>query len=204
MAYGSWRDTGGGKLQPTGDSPKMDWIFQFLEERGVTGKDKDDWMPEKGSAYKYVIMSHLTEVVDDIEGQLNKRGIETLKITGAVTGRRREDAVVRFQSDDKRMRVILINTMTGGESIELDAWCDEMVIVDETFVADDQVQGEGRINNRSGRVSPRTWWYLRTADTIEESIAESNWMQHDLQHKLLDGRRGVKAALHLIRGGKAE
>jgi hypothetical protein len=75
-----------------------------------------------------------------------------------------------------------------------------MVILDETFVADDQVQGEGRINNRSGRVSPRTWWYLRTANTIEQSIAEGNWMQHDLQHKLLDGRRGVQTALHLIRG----
>ena len=101
---------------------------------------------------------------------------------------------------DKRTRVMLLNTMTGGESIELDAWCDEMVIVDETFVADDQVQLEGRINNRSGRVAPRTWWYLTMADTVEERIAEGNWTQHNLQHKLLDGRRGVQTALHLIRG----
>jgi hypothetical protein len=97
---------------------------------------------------------------------------------------------------------MLIQTVTGGVSIDLDAWCDEMVILDETFVADDQVQLEGRINNRSGRVSPRMWYYVRVADTIQMKIAASNWSQHNLQHELLDGRRGVKKALHLIRGDR--
>jgi SNF2 family DNA or RNA helicase len=200
LAFGTWDNPGGkGVLVPTQDSPKLEWLVEFLTTRGVAGPPKERWFPESGAAYKYVVASQFTQIVDSLEILLNGMGINTLKITGDVTGARRNSAVDKFQSDDRSVRVMLLNTMTGGESIELDAWCDEMVILDETYVADDQVQLEGRINNRSGRVAPRTWWYVRTADTIEQTIAEQNYMQHDLQHKLLDGRRGVELALHLIR-----
>lgn len=203
MAYGVWTDDKlNGVLRPTGESPKAEWIFQFLRERGITGKPKDDWLPEKGSAYKYVIASQWTQVLEDLESQLNKAGIKTLKITGDVSGTRRTKAQEQFQSNDTTVRVILLQTKTGGVALDLDAWCDEMVVIDETYVADDQVQLEGRTNNRSGRIAPRTWWYLLCADTIEQSIAEGNYNQHNLQHKLLDGRRGVELALHLIRGGE--
>jgi len=49
-------------------------------------------------------------------------------------------------------------------------------------------------------VSPRMWHYVRTAGTIAQKIAERNYEQHNMQHELLDKRRGVKAALHLLRG----
>lgn len=198
LAFGLWQSGKGQQLVPTGVSPKMDWLVDFLDKRGVTG-GKDEWFPEPGAAYKYVVGSHMTEVVDAVEFSLNKLGIKTIKITGGVTGARRTAAQDLFQSDDTEFRVMLVSTTAGGESIDLDAWCDEMVILDETWIADDQVQLEGRINNRSGRVSPRTWWYVRTEGTIEQKIADENFMQHNLQHKLLDGRRGVEVALHLVR-----
>lgn len=206
LAYGQWEwSYGDGPndrriLMPTDSSPVLEWLVQFLAARGITGKKTTSWMPEPGTAFKYVVGSQFTEVLDAIERDLNRKGIQTLKITGAVTGRRRTDAQARFQSKDDTERVMLIQTQTGGVAIDLDAWCDEMVILDETWVADDQVQLEGRINNRSGRVSPRMWHYVRVADTIQTKIAESNYAQHSLQHKLLDGRRGVDTALHLIRG----
>ena len=200
MAWGRW-EYNGGKLTPTTDSAKWEWLLEFLQARGITGKKTKDWLPEKGTAYKYVIASQFTEILDFLQDELGRKGIPALKITGGVTGTARTSAVAKFQSDDKEFRVMLIQTITGGVSIDLDAWCDEMVILDETFIADQQVQLEGRINNRSGRVSPRMWHYLRTADTMDQKLAEGNWAQHDLQHKLLDGRRGVKTALHLIRGG---
>lgn len=199
LAYGTWTQYGT-KLTPGGDSPKADKLMEWLAERGITGKATRDWLPEPGTAYKYVVASQMTEILDDIEKRLTTKGIPTMKITGAVTGRNRTDAIARFQSDDKEFRVMLIQSQTGGVGIDLDAWSDEMVILDETFVADDQVQLEGRINNRSGRVSPRMWWYFRTANTIEQKIAESNYAQHVTQHNLLDGRRGIKVALHLLRG----
>ncbi|WNM68247.1 DNA helicase [Microbacterium phage MortySmith] len=199
MAWGRW-EKWGDKLTPTLDSAKWEWLLEFLQARGITGKKTKDWLPEKGTAYKYVIASQFTEILDFLQEELGRKGIPALKITGGVTGRARTDAVAKFQSEDKQFRVMLIQTITGGVSIDLDAWCDEMVILDETFIADQQVQLEGRINNRSGRVSPRMWHYVRTNDTMDLKIAESNYGQHDLQHKLLDGRRGIKTALHLIRG----
>jgi hypothetical protein len=199
MAWGRW-DYGQDGLEPTLESAKWEWLLEFLQARGITGKKTTTWMPEPGTAYKYVVASQFTQILDMLERELNRKGIPTLKITGGVTGTKRTDAVAKFQSKDDVYRVMLIQTITGGVSIDLDAWCDEMVILDETFVADQQVQLEGRINNRSGRVSPRMWWYVRTADTMDVKVAESNYVQHDLQHRLLDGRRGIKTALHLIRG----
>lgn len=202
MAFGVWsRPPGAGsKLYATEDSPKIEWLIQFLLERGITGKPKQDWLPEKGSAYKYVVASQFTEVLSGLERVLNAKGIKTMSISGAVTDNRRNNTQEKFQSKDTDYRVLLLQSKTGGVSLDLDAWCDEMVILDEMWLADDQVQLEGRINNRSGRVASRTWWYVRTEDTIEQRIADDNWRQHNLQHALLDGRRGVTVALHLIKG----
>jgi len=199
LAFGVWDRMGTTRPLPTGASPKVDWLMQFLKSRGVTGKKVSDFYPES-DGYKYVIVSQFTAVLVAISGVLDKAGIEHLQISGMVTGKKRTAAQRTFQSDDRRYRVMLLNTKAGGVSLDLDAWCDEMVILDETYIADDQVQVEGRNNNRSGRVAPRTWWYVRTADTVEQTIAESNFDQHKLEHALLDARRGVTRALHLIRG----
>jgi SNF2 family DNA or RNA helicase len=199
MAYGTWTISNG-KMHPKGDSPKLDWLVEWLRVRGVTGKAKTDWLPEKGSAYKHVIVSQSTEVLSAVERGLNDLGIKTLKIQGSVSGRNRAEAQAKFQSEDTEFRVMLIQTQTGGVAIELDAWCDEGVILDETWVADDQKQVEGRWDNRSGRVAPRSFYYVRTADTIDQKIAESNYSQQNLQHNLLDKRRGVEVALHLLKG----
>jgi SNF2 family DNA or RNA helicase len=198
FAFGVW-DKRGGKLVPTADSPVWERLLEMLAERGVTGKKTTEFLPEPGSGFKYVIVSQFTEVLDFAEREFARLKIPTLKISGQVTGKRRTDAARRFQSKDDDTRVMLIQTIAGGVAIELDAWADEMFLLDETFIADDQVQVEGRINNRSGRVAPRTWWYLRTEDTIAQDVASNNYEQHTLQHNLLDGRRGVETALHLIR-----
>src|SRR5690606_30639962 len=92
----------------------------------------------------------------------------------------------------------LINTTAGGVSIDLDAWCDEMFILDETWIRDQQVQLEGRIDNRSGRSAPRTYHYIRTEGTLEEYIAKENITQDEMQKQLLDRRRGAKVAEHII------
>jgi SNF2 family DNA or RNA helicase len=198
LSYGLWHWENNNKLMPSDNSPVFEWLLQFLQTRGITGKKTTSWLPEPGTAFKYVVVSQFTEILDAMERDLNNKGIRTLKVTGDITGARRTNAVAKFQSKDANERVMLIQTQTGGVSIDLDAWCDEMVIIDETYVADDQVQVEGRINNRSGRVSPRMWHYVRVEDTIQIKIAEGNYAQHNLQHNLLDGRRGVDLALHIL------
>lgn len=207
LAWGSWelskRDNGQLDMIATAkDSPKLRVLEEMLERRGLTGNDKEDF--RAGSAYKFIVASQFTQIVDCVEAYFNAKGVRTLKITGAVTGAKRAEAVQEFQDDPNGARLMVLNTMAGGESITLDRYCDEMFVLDETFISDDQEQLEGRIDNRSvkgdGDERPRIYHYVRTEGTIEETIARNNINQRDMQAAILDKRRGVEVATRLLRG----
>lgn len=191
FSFGPWKQ-GPKALMPAEGSPKVEFLIGQLAKRGVTGNPDEDFRLEGG--FKYIIASQFTAVLDHLEDQLAKVGIECMKITGSVTGAKRTAAVKAFQNKDDDRRVLLINTLAGGAALTLDAWCDEMFILDETWVRDEQIQLEGRIRNRDveKRVAVRTYHYIRTRGTIEEEIAESGLTQDEFQKTLLDRSRGVK------------
>jgi len=146
---------------------------------------------------KYVIVSQFTFILNWLSEQFERAGIKHLMITGEVTGLAREQAIANFNTKGG-WRVMLLNTKAGGVSIDLDAWCDEMFILDETDIEDEMEQVRGRINNRGERVAPRTFHYLRTADTIQERMADKTLRQAMMQHDLLDGRRGLELTARLL------
>lgn len=200
MAFGVWSTNSKGKLVPTEKSSKLDRLTDMLEERGLAGT-KDDFKSSEDH-YKYIVASQFTEIVDFIQEHFESRGIATLKITGAVTGAKRAEAVRSFHEDPDGPRLLVMNTYAGGESITLDKYCDTMFILDETFIADDNLQLYGRIDNRSVTAEeavPRYFIHLCTKDTIDEQIAEGNLDQLAMEHNLLDSRRGVEFAKTLIR-----
>lgn len=178
----------------TGKSPKVALMMDMLSERRAL--DPVTEQPE--DAPKFIIASQYTQIVDGIRELFTTMKVPTLSITGKVTGVMRDMAVKSFQSPGGP-KILLLNTKAGGASLTLDAYCDEMFVLDETWVHDDQVQLMGRIDNRSGEIRPRIIHYIRTRDTIEEGIAEANDDQNVMQSKILDGRRGVEYALRLIR-----
>ena len=181
----------GNKLAPV-RSEKYEWLLAALSERGIKVKGVNT------GHMKYVIVSQFTFILNWISEQFDRAGIKHLMITGDVTGERRGNAVALFQSYGDPHRVMLLNTKAGGVSIDLDAWCDEMFILDETDVEDEMEQVRGRINNRGERVAPRTFHYVRTADTIQERMADKALRQALMQHQLLDGRRGLELAARLL------
>ena len=191
LSFGEWKVVDG-NLVPTEKSPKIDLVLEMLAERGVTGDPKTD-----NGEMKYVIASQFTQVVNCVVESLEKRGIKCLVITGAVTGSRRAQAQKEFQSEGGA-RIMAINTTAGGVGIDLDAYCDEMFILDETWVPDEQKQVEGRIDNRGERVSTRFYHYIRTRETVEEGIANLNIDKDKIQSYILDKRRGVEFARNLI------
>ncbi len=185
-----WRSFDGEKVKvtvpnydPVPTSNKLDWIIQRLIEIG----HPDD--PQ----YKVVIASQFTDILQvfaaEIERQLK---IETLSVTGAVTGARRDEAVDAFNGDGPS--VMFLNTKAGGVGITLDA-ADEMIIIDETHVPDDQEQLEERINNRrpEEKVLQRRFVYLKSLGTIDERIAAINMEREHDSKTILDSRRGVTA-----------
>ena len=205
FAYGAWKletktvkDEETVLMTPTIDSAKLQRVMDMLQDRGIDAENSQS----DGSADKVIIVSQFTKILDSIYEHLDKQGIGSLMITGShkktMDGQLSADIFARPGG----WRVLLLNTAAGGVSLTLDAFCDEMIILDETWIFDDIDQVMGRIDNRGGRVSPRFYYFIRTRETIEEAIAETNLTQDELQKELLDRRRGIAMATRLIGGMK--
>ena len=194
MATSTWAPTPSGKpeayMHPK-TSGKTAVIEQMLVERGIAGPDRE-------GTDKIVIASQFTEVINSLEDYLTSIKVETLKITGEVSEAKRVIATQLFQGEGGP-RVMLMNTKAGGVSITLDAYCSELVIIDETWVPDDQEQLEDRIH-RVSRIHQVTIYRLTTVGTIDERIREITDQKEFIQKTLLDGRRGVEFAKLLIEG----
>ena len=78
---------------------------------------------------------------------------------------------------------------------------DDLIILDETWIPDDQEQVEDRIH-RASRIHQVTIWYIRSLGTVEEGIARLNLSADDLQKALLDGSRGVATARKILEASK--
>jgi SNF2 family DNA or RNA helicase len=189
--YGYINDRG--EFMPSLPSGKFDWLLEFLEERGIetkSGTAKYGDLSEE--VHKVVIASQFTKNINLWAAELVARGIPCYVLTGQTSEGKRSELVRRFQTDD-RPRVFLINTMAGGVSITLDA-ADDVVIMDETWIPDDQLQVEDRAHRASNVKHQVHIWYVRAEDTIEEMIAEANFAKAESNFVMLDKRRGLEFA----------
>lgn len=179
------------KFCPALPSNKLTWLLEFLDELGIVkgaGAESED-------DRKVVVASQFTSIIDLYAEALEKKGIKTLRITGKVKQADREAAVKSFQTNTGP-QVLLLNTIAGGVSLTLDR-ADDLVILDETFIPDDQEQVEDRIH-RVSRNHNVTIHYLRSLGTVEERIAKITHGRDDLQKQLLDGERGVDFARQVL------
>jgi SNF2 family DNA or RNA helicase len=181
---------GSEEFRPAAPSNKLDWLEQFLMERNIIGD------PDEEPTGKVVIVSQFTSLLSLCANKLfADYGLKYARITGAVTGSKRQHEIDRFNDPDSGVNVMFLNTLAGGVAITLDA-ADDMVFLDETHVPDDQKQAEGRIDNRRPevKVAQRRYWYLKSLETIDEAIARTNARREADQSWHLDGRRGVEYA----------
>lgn len=177
-------------------SNKFDWLVEFLDDLGIN-KHSTTELEEDGEEEirKVVVASQFTTVIDLFADELEKRGIPCLKITGKVKTADRVEAAHRWQKAGGP-RVFLLNTMAGGVALTLDA-ADDLVLLDETFIPDEQEQVEDRIH-RVSRLHQVTIHYLRSIGTIEETIALTTANRERLTKLLLDGERGVNFVRKLL------
>ena len=166
-----------GHLVPTLDSPKFEWLVDFIEQ--LDGE-------------RVVVVSQFTQLIDCFAAGLAEAGVESHVLTGKTSLRRSEQMVADFQSDTPSKTVFFLNTQAGGVSLTLDA-ADYLVLLDETTIPDDQEQVEDRIH-RTSRMHNVTIYYLRTLDTQDEEVAWVAAARESVQKYLLDGARGVNYA----------
>lgn len=178
-------------FRPALPSNKFDWLLQFLEELGIVKGS----LAQGPDDNKVVVASQFTSVLNLFEKELKKKGIEVYKITGGVSMKKREEAAHVFQTDTGP-QVMLLNTYAGGVALTLDR-ADDIVILDETFIPDDQEQVEDRVH-RVSRNHNVFIHYVRSLGTIEERIARTTFGRDTVQKEILDGERGIDFARKLL------
>ena len=177
-------------VDPTLPSSKFDWLVDFLAQRGI---EKEEPF---GDA-KVVVASQFTGLLNVFAAELRKMGIDCHLLTGQTPAHHRAKLIESFQGDSLGgPRVFLLNTFAGGVSITLDA-ADDLVLLDRTWIPDNEEQVEDRIH-RASRIHNVTIYSLISEGTIEEGIAETNLSRDELQKLLMDGTRGVEYVRRLL------
>lgn len=185
----------GEQLVPELPSAKFDWLLEFLEERGIERKVGGQRYGDlSDTVMKVVVASQFTSTLKKFSAELDRLGIRHNMITGETKDTLHE--MTTFQSNDN-YRLCLINTMAGGVSITLDA-ADDIVLLDETWVPDDQEQVEDRVHRASNVEHQVDVWYVRSKGTVEEAIAAVNIEKGESNHVVLDAQRGLEFARSLI------
>lgn len=176
-------------MEPQLPSAKFDWLVDtFLPSRGIEPKGEGE------GTNKVVIASQFTSFIHLWEKELERIGIPSWSITGDTKPRDRDPMVYDFQNNPTGPRVMLLNTNAGGVSITLDKFADDVVIMDETWVPDEQTQVEDRVHRTSNPDHFVNVYYVRSRNTVEEEIAAAVAEKDDTQLRILDGERGVEWA----------
>jgi SNF2 family DNA or RNA helicase len=164
-------------------SNKLNWVKDFLESR-------------EGNEGKVIIFSQFTTLVNMFWSELNQiYPSQVATITGQTKQSVRDLRQKQFQNPDGPLKIMILNTLAGGESITLDQ-ADDVIFLDETSVPDEQEQAEDRAHRVSramkGNERPVTIYYLRSRGTIEEDICRITGAREGSVKQALDGSRGVE------------
>lgn len=169
------------KVLPIFPSNKAEWIHDFLVDRIENGT-------------KTIVASQFTGFLNVLSAELEKKGIKHYLYTGATNEPERKRIRKEFQSESGEM-VVLLNTKSGGVSLTLDL-ADDVVIVDQTWIPDDQEQVEDRAH-RVSRNHNVVIWNLASLGTIDEDIAVLNTERGEAISSILEKQRGVSYAKKL-------
>lgn len=187
----------GGEIVPVlGESPKYEYLLELLDSLGIEPNNEGE------QSAKIIVASQFTKLLEMFAAQLRASGYSLHLLTGKVTSdRQREAMCTDFQSQESSARIMLINTSVAGVAIDLDA-ADDLVILDETYIPDDQEQLEDRAH-RISRAHQLTVHKPKMLGTIEEEVAYINAARFDETKYILDGVRGVEVARRIYEQSRA-
>lgn len=170
-------------VTPVFPSNKAEWIYEFLAERIENGT-------------KTIVTSQFKGFLHTLSGELTKKKIGHYVFDGDTKPDERDRIKEQFQSETGEM-VILLSMKAGGVSLTLDL-ADDVVVVDQTWVPDDQEQVEDRAH-RVSRNHQVVIHNLASLGTIDVDIAELNNQRGEAIMSILDGQRGISYAKKLYK-----
>jgi Superfamily II DNA/RNA helicases, SNF2 family len=172
------------------ESPKRDWIIEWLEERGY------DLVGEFATPHgKVVITSQFKTVLKWLAAELIELGYDPVMLTGDMTTEQRLESQTLFQAPNSGRDIMLLS-MTLGDSIDLDA-ADDMIFIDRVHDPDRVTQAEDRVH-RVSRNHNVVIWRLITVGSVDEAIDITNERRFNTTREHMDGRRGVDFARKVL------
>jgi SNF2 family DNA or RNA helicase len=166
-------------------SVKFDAVLDLLSERGIDA----DWEP---GGEKVTIGSQFVSILEMAQRELAALGVPAYLITGAPT--EEHDEMVRsFQEEGGKP--VLLMTLQKGTSIDLDR-ADTTILWDLLWNPDDNGQWVDR--HQRSRPTPLTAIRLVAKNAVDGYIIEVNADKEDIQHRVLDGRRGIEFAKRIL------
>lgn len=179
-----WQADESGSIAPVvqGESPKRDWIVEWIKERNM--HDNPDVPPEG----KVVIASQYTTLLYWLQNELKLEGIRAEVLSGDIPQHQRSEIQRTFQDEHSGLNVVLISAKLGV-GIDLDI-ADDLIFLDIPRNPDVQEQVEDRIH-RVSRIHNVTIWRLRSRGTIDVLIAAKNDETFRESRALLDGVRAI-------------
>lgn len=133
--------------------------------------------------HKILIFSQFTSMLDLIEEELKKEGIECYKLTGATPKEERIQMVSRFHQNE--VPVFLISLKAGGTGLNLTA-ADIVIHYDPWWNVAAQNQATDR-THRIGQEKQVMVYKLITSDTIEENILNLQEAKRNLADQIVTG-----------------
>jgi SNF2 family DNA or RNA helicase len=197
LATCSWQEADGTMIPLFGgESSKLDWLLEWLDERGFI--EHDDMVDNQA---KVVIVSQFSMVLHWLKHELAQRDIKAMILDGSTPSAQRDEIQRVFQEKTSPLRIVLLSG-SMGVGITLDA-ADDLIMLDSPYDPDRVEQIEDRVH-RASNMHHVTIWNLIAKNTIDQAIAERVSQRYKTTRQLMDGSRGVdfgRKIIDLIRKG---
>eukprot|EP00020_Sapocribrum_chincoteaguense_P001106 CAMPEP_0170737938 /NCGR_PEP_ID=MMETSP0437-20130122/4389_1 /TAXON_ID=0 /ORGANISM="Sexangularia sp." /LENGTH=977 /DNA_ID=CAMNT_0011076349 /DNA_START=12 /DNA_END=2945 /DNA_ORIENTATION=+ len=146
-----------------------------------------DYLLESSESLKFLVFAHHRDVLDAIEGHLQRRRVGRIRIDGRTRAADRADLVDLFQTDDS-VRVAVLSITAAGTGLTLTAA--SLVVMAELFWNPGHLQQcEDRVH-RIGQASPVRVQYLVAVGTVDESMWDLLSQKLQVVGQTLNGTQG--------------
>ncbi|KAH8336448.1 hypothetical protein KR059_010713, partial [Drosophila kikkawai] len=152
-------------------SSKMIKIMDILKNTILSTRDD-----------KAILVSQWTSVLDILRDHLEKAGMQTLSLNGAIPVKNRQDIVNQFNDPNNNRRVLLLSLTAGGVGLNL-IGANHLLLLDLHWNPQLEAQAQDRIY-RVGQKKNVIIYKFMCADTVEQRIKA-------LQDKKLELANGV-------------
>ena len=136
--------------------------------------------------HRVLLFSQFTTMLDLIEGDLRKRGIDFFRIDGSTPKAERVSLAHRFNDEGERP-VFLVSLKAGGTGLNLTG-ADVVIHYDPWWNVAAQDQATGRAH-RIGQTREVNVYRLVARDTIEDRILALQEKKRDLADAIVEGKR---------------